>query len=397
MEESLYNIKRIRNDFPALNKMLFFASAGVGPLPRAALVAMQKYTKGMRIDFAKKAWEEDPWCEARELAARLIHASPEEIVLTPSTSTGINLLAGSLDWKKKDNIVLNDLEYPANVYPWIYQADLHDLEIRMVPSKNGGVSRDELMKAIDKRTRVLAVSHVEFGTGYRNDIATLAEAVHKVNGLICVDAIQSLGVLKVDVKALDVDVLATGGYKWLCGPLGTGFAYVREDLMTNLKRPIANYMNLPSEDGETVWNALVAGTSYPTDHASLAQTAQRFEDHGLSPTLFKGFATSLEYLLALEEDAIESRITELVSYCIEKLREEKIKLISPKTPSERAGIVTLRVPFDLSLPKGVAVLEKKLQDARIRAHPRAGGLRLSIHFFNTEQDVDRAVNFIKKL
>jgi cysteine desulfurase/selenocysteine lyase len=397
MEESLYNIKRIRNDFPALNKILFFASAGVGPLPRSALVVMQKYNKGLRIDFSKKVWEEDPWREVRELAARLIHASPEEITLTPSTSTGINLLAGSLDWKQKDNIVLNDLEYPANVYPWIYQADLHDLEIRMVPSKNGVVSRDDLLKAIDKRTRVLAVSHVEFGTGYRNDVAALAEAVHKVNGLICVDAIQSLGVLKVDVKALDIDVLATGGYKWLCGPLGTGFAYVREDLLTDLKRPIANYMNLPSEDGETVWNALVAGKNYPTDHASLAQTGKRFEDHGLSPTLFKGFATALEYLLALEEDAIESRISELVSYCIERLCEEKIELITPKPLNERAGIVTLRVPFDLSRPKQVAELETKLRDARIKAHPRAGGLRLSIHFFNTTQDIDRVVNFIKKL
>ena len=393
----MYNIKRIRNDFPALNKMLFFASAGVGPLPRAALVAMQKYTKGVRIDFTDKAWEEDPWRDARKLAARLIHTSPEEIALTPSTSTGINLLAGSIDWKKRDNIVLNDLEYPANVYPWIYQADRHGLEIRMIPSKNGAVSRDELIKAIDKRTRVLAISHVEFGTGYRNDVAALAEAVHKVNGFICVDAIQSLGVLKVDVKALDIDVLATGGYKWLCGPLGTGFAYFREELLQNLKRPVANYMNLPSKDEETVWNALVAGKNYPTDRVTLAQTGKRFEDHGLSSTLFKGFATSLEYLLSLEEDAIESRISELVSYCIEKLGEAKIKLISPKTPSERAGIVTLRVPFNLSHPKQVAELEKKLQDAKIKAHPRAGGLRLSIHFFNTTQDIDRAVTFIKKL
>jgi cysteine desulfurase/selenocysteine lyase len=393
----LHNIKQIRNDFPALNKMLFFASAAVGPLPRAALVAMQKCNKGLRIDFAQKTWEADPWGETRELAAQLIHASPDEIVLTTSTSAGINLLAGSLRWRKGDNVVLNDLEYPANVYPWIYQGDLHGLEIRMVPAKNGVVLREDLLQAIDKRTRVLAVSHVEFGSGYRNDVAALAEAVHKVNGLICVDAIQSLGVLKVDVKALDIDVLATGGYKWLCGPLGTGFAYVREGLLEDLKRPIANYMNLPDEDENKVWKALIAGTDYPIGHMPLALTGKRFEDHGLSPILFTGLATSLDYILSLEENAIESRVTELVSYCIEKLCREKIKLITPRPLNERAGIVTLRVPFDLSLPEEVAELEKKLQDAKIKAHPRAGGLRLSIHFFNTEQDIDRAVNFVKKL
>jgi selenocysteine lyase/cysteine desulfurase len=393
----LYNIKRIRNDFPALNKTVFLASAGVGPLPRSSLVAMQKYEKGARIDFSEKVWKEDPWAEVRELAAKLIHASPEEVVLTNSTSAGINLLAGALDWKKGENIVLNDLEYPANVFPWLYQADRHGLEVRMVRSHNGTIPRDALIKAIDKRTRVLAVSHVEFGTGYRNDVAVLAEAVHKLGGLICVDAIQSLGVLKVDVKDLGIDVLATGGYKWLCGPLGTGFAYIREGLMEKLLPPIANYANLPNSDEEIVWNALVAGTNYPTEHAPLAKNGKRFEAEGLSATLFTGLAASLRYFLDMGDEAIEAKITELVSYCIDESQQAGIDLLSPTAPEERAGIVTLRVPFDLSQPAEVGKLEKKLREAKINAHPRSGGLRLSIHFFNTPQDIDRVTSFVKKL
>lgn len=393
----MYNIERIRNDFPALNKMLFFASAGVGPLPRTALVAMQRYSKELRVDFAGSAWEDDPRAETRALATKLLNASQEEVVLTDSTTAGINLLAGALPWKTGENIVLNDLEYPANVFPWLYQADRHGLEIRVVRSCNGAVPLDDLVQVIDRHTRVLAVSHVEFGTGYRNDIAALAEAVHRVGGLICVDAIQSLGVLQVDVKELGIDALASGGYKWLCGPIGTGFVYVRADLIEALQPATAAYNNLPRKEGETVWNALVSGADYPMEHAPLAKGGKRFETEGLSPVLFKGLAASLRYLLDLGIDHIAMRIAELVAHLIDRLTEAEIEILSPTNPEERSGIVTVRVPFDLSQPAEVKKLEEQLRVAGINAHPRGGGLRLAVHFFNTTEEIDRVVAFLKML
>ncbi|MCK4600380.1 aminotransferase class V-fold PLP-dependent enzyme [Candidatus Bipolaricaulota bacterium] len=393
----MYNIERIHNDFPVLHKMLFFATAGVGPLPRATIVAMQHYLKELRVDFSKNAWEKDPRDEARTLAAQLIHASQDEVVLTDSTSAGINLLAGALPWKRGENIVLNDLEYPANVFPWLYQADRHGLEVRMIHSRDGVVPLEKLINAIDKKTRVLAISHVEFGTGYRNDIATLAEAVHKVNGLICVDAIQSLGVLQVDVRNLGIDMLATGGYKWLCGPLGTGFAFIKSELMDRLHPPTLTYANLPKEEEETVWNALISGADYPMKHAPLADGRKRFEAQGLSPVLFKGFAISLRYLLDLEMDSIESRIAELVDYLILALNQAGIAILSPTGSKERSGIVTVRVPFDLTQSEEIKALEEKLHKARIIALPRSGGLRLAVHFFNMKEEIDQVVNFIKRL
>ncbi len=393
----MYNIERIRNDFPALHKMIFFASAGIGPLPRTAMVAMQHYLKERRVDFDEVVWKEDPKKEACGLAAELIHASAEEIIPTMSTSAGINIIAGGIKWKRGENIVLNDLEYPSNVFPWLYQADRHRLEVRIIRSHAGVVPRDELIAAIDKKTRVLAVSHVEFGTGYRNDVATLATAVHAAGGLICVDAIQSVGVLHIDVKDLGIDLLATGGYKWLCSPIGTGFSYLRADVLDRLQPPTADYINLPAAEHDIVWNALVSGNSYPMEQMPLAADGSRFEAQGLSPHLFKGFVSSLKYFLNLGTEEIELRISGLVDYFIEQANREGVTILSPTGPKERSGIVSVHVPVNLSRPEEVKKLEKKLQQAKIVALPRSGGLRFAVHFFNTEEEIDQAIDFVKSL
>jgi len=391
------NIERIRDAFPALSQSCFLASAGVGPLPQATLSVMEQAATDLRASFAKAAWEQTPREQARSLAAELIGASAEEIVLTDSTSRGINLLAGTLPWKRGENIVSNDLEYPSNIFPWLYQADRHGLNVRMIRSRDGAVPLDELLGAIDQNTRVVAISQVEFGTGCRNDIAAVAEAVHRVGGLICVDAIQSLGVLRVDVADLGIDVLATGSYKWLCGPLGTGFAYIRQDTIDALNPVTAAYANLPAPAEETVWNALISGADYPMQHASLAAGWKRFEAQGLSPVLVKGMAASLRFFLDFGIERIESRIAEMVDAAVDGLTRAGIEILSPIAPEKRSGILTVRVPFDLSQPEQVTALEQRLEDAGIKAHPRAGGLRLSIHFFNTTEEIDQAVDFLQTL
>ncbi len=393
----MYNIERVRNDFPALHKMVFFGSASVGPLPRVAMVAMQRYSKELRVDFAPAAWEADPVAEVRSLAAQLINASPEELVATTSTSAGINLLAGAIHWKRHDNIVINDLEYPVNVFPWLHQAHKHGLEVRVVHAHNGLLPLSEMIAAIDRKTRVLAVSHVEFATGFRNDIPALAKAVHKAGGLICVDASQSLGVLPVDVQEMEIDVLASGGYKWLCGPVGSGLAYIRKDLAEGLTPATIDYADITVDAHEAVWNALVSGNEYAMAEAPLQGDAQRFQPEGLSPIAIKGLASSLSYIVDLGSESIEERITELVDYLIERLRAARIGILSPTAPEKRAGIVTVSVPYNLSKPNDTHRLEQKLQNARIVAHPRGGGLRLAVHFFNTEEEIDLVVDFIGSL
>jgi len=361
------------------------------------MVAMQRYSKELRVDFASATWEADPVAEVRSLAAQMINASPEEIVVTPSTSAGINLLAGGIKWKRHDNVVINDLEYPANVFPWLHQARRHGLEVRIVRSNNGVLPLSEMTKAIDRKTRVLAVGHVEFATGFRNNIPALAEAIHKVGGLICVDAVQSLAVLPVDVQEMGIDALAAGGYKWLCGPLGSGFAYIREDLAESLIPATIDYEDITVDSHDAVWNAVISGKGYAMDEAPLHKGTQRFQPEGVSPIAIKGLSSSLAYMLELGSEAIEERITQLVDYSIERLQAAKIPILSPTAREERAGIVTVGVPYDLSKPREARRLEEKLQEAKIVAQPRGGGLRLSVHFFNTEEEIDLVVDFISKL
>lgn len=393
----MQQIEAVREQFPALQTHRFFGSAGVGPLPRGALDAMAGYAEALRVAFSPDAFQDDPHGEARRLAASLVGSAPEEITLTASTSTGLNLVAGAIPWRPGANIVLNDLEYPANIFPWVYQAQRRDLEVRVVRSRDGAVPLDELRRAIDRRTQVLSVSHVEFGSGARNDVAKLADAVHAVDGLLCVDAIQSVGAIRVDVKALGVDVLATGGYKWLCGPLGTGFTYIDPRWRERLQPAVLDYGHLAPIERESVWNALISGTDYPMGQAPLPADGTRYEVEGLSPLLFKGLCASLALFLDVGPDAIEARIAALVDHLIEGLRRAEVTILSPTDPAVRSGIVTVRVPFDLTKTDEVRRLEDRLRGDGIVAHPRGGGLRFAVHFFNTQDELDAAVAFVAGL
>jgi cysteine desulfurase / selenocysteine lyase len=393
----MYNIERIRNDFPALHKMTFFGSAGVGPLPRVAMVAMQRYSRELRVDFSPAAWKDDPISEACSLAADMVNAFPEDIVVTTSASSGINLFAGAVNWKKRDNIVISSHDYPQNAFPWIHQANKHGTELRVVPFHDEADCLSEMIAAIDQKTRVLAISHVEYATGFRNDLTSLAKAVHKAGGMICVDASQSMGVIPIDVQAMDIDVLATSGEKWLCGPLGTGFAYIRQDLAGSLQPATIDYGDITASAHHKVWDALVSGKKQTMDDAPLPRNAQRFQPDGLSPVSIKGLSSSLSYMLELGKENVLDRITYLVAHLIKRLQESNIGIISSTEPENLAGIVTASVPYDLSNPKETRKLIQKLQHARIVAHPRAGGLRLSVHFFNTEEEIDYVVDFISKL
>lgn len=361
------------------------------------MVAMQRYSKELRVDFSPEAWKDDPMAKTCSLAAEMINALTKEIVATSCSSSGINLFAGAINWKPKDNIVVSGNDYPWNAFPWIHQAHKHGLELRVVPSQDRTITVSKMIQAIDQKTRVLAVSHVDCATGFRNDIPALAEAVHKAGGMICVDGSQSIGVLPIDVQAMGIDVLATGGEKWLCGPIGTGFTYIRQQLAETLEPATIDYGDITASAHDKAWNALVSGKGQTMQDAPLPRNAQRFQPQGLSPIAVKGLSSSLSYILELGSKDIEERVAQLVTYLIKQLQAAKIDIISPTKPEQLAGIVTVSVPYDLSEPKETKKLKQKLRHARIVAHPRAGGLRLAVHFFNTEEEIDFVVEFIAKL
>lgn len=391
------SIDEIRRDFPVLERVAYLASASVAPMPVPALDAIRSYLERVYIHFDLEAIEENACGECRRSAAQLIGASPEEVALVKSTTEGVNLFAAGVPWEHGDKILLNEMEYPANVIPWYHQARLHGLKVEVVPSERGEVSLERLVEAIDQETKVVAVSHVEFANGFRHDLRGLAEAAHAKGALLFVDAIQSLGVIQVNVKGLGIDGLATGGYKWLCGPVGTGFAYIKRDLIKGIEPTYVGLESLDNGEEDELWERIVQGLPFVSDYRALADTAKRFEYGSMSSALFRSLAASLRYLQDLGSVWIETRIAHLTDYLFQRLEEEGHEVLTPRDWEKRAGIVLFQPGIGLKDKQTREEFVKRLIGAGVYVNIRSGGVRVSCHFFNTEEDLERLLEAVVSL
>src|SRR5690606_10596463 len=208
--------------FPILRTMTFLNHAAVAPLSGPAALALHEYAD----HAASRAYVDGGWYrraqEVKSAAARLIGArGAHEIAFVPNTTTGLALVAHGLTWTPGDRVVITDVEYPANRYPWEHLARAHGVELYEVRQQpDGRIDLDDILEAINDRTRLVSISHVQYASGFRTPLRPIADLVHQAGGYLCVDAIQSVGVLPVDVRAEGVDFLAADGHKWMLGPEG---------------------------------------------------------------------------------------------------------------------------------------------------------------------------------
>ena len=381
----------IRRQFPLLGEVVWLASAGTGPMPRRALDALAATQRALYGGFDPDAWRGMGRTaeRARSLVATFLGVDREEIALVRSTTEGLNAVACAIPWERGDVVVITDQEYPANAIPWYHQARRHGLEVRVARSREGRLPLDAFAAAVDRRTRVIAVSHVQFGSGYRVDLAGLAELAHEHGALLVVDAIQSVGAVRVRPRELGVDAIACGGYKWLCGPEGTGFLYVRRELAEGFLPVQAGFPNIARAERGALWDALCGGGLWVRDFSGYAGGARRFDGVGLNPALLSAFAAALEYSLELGLEWIEERVLWLSGQLIEELALRGYEVVTPGEPAERAGIVLVRGPWDLSTPEVREMVERHFLERGLRVHVRAGGIRVSAHFFNTDDDIHR--------
>ena len=226
-----------RGQMPIVRQWAYLDHAAVSPLPgptREAIVAWaeEAATAGSTVwtGWSQRAEQ------VRLAAARLIGAEPEEIALAKNTTQGINFVAEGFPWQAGDNVVILADEFPANQYPWLHLAE-RGVETRRVPTNEGTVDLDRLAAACDGRTRIVSVSWVGYASGWRNDVDRLVEIAHGCGGLLCLDAIQGLGVFPLNVKHTAVDFLAADGHKWLLGPEGAGVFFLRREHLDRL-RPV---------------------------------------------------------------------------------------------------------------------------------------------------------------
>ena len=230
--------EKLRAAMPSAAKCAYFDHAAMSPLPRPTADAVQKWLQEA-VEIGGPIWGE--WVKrvesVRAAAAQMIGARADEIALVPNTTAGISLVAEGLDWRAGDNVVTFADEFPSNVYPWMNLAS-RGVETRRVPIDVSGQPDLELLAdAVDARTRIVTISWVGFATGYRHDVRRIAEIAHEKGALLFVDGIQALGVFPIDVNEFGVDFMAADSHKWLLGPEGAGFAYIRREHLDKL-RPI---------------------------------------------------------------------------------------------------------------------------------------------------------------
>eukprot|EP00752_Nemacystus_decipiens_P015002 g13358.t1 len=332
--------------------------------------------------MADNKWYHDVLA-AKPALAKLVNArGRHEIAFVPNTVSGLSLLAGGLDWVRGDRVVISDVEYPANRYPW---TALRKRGVEVVVAKQGPDYRidvDDVINLINDRTRVVALSHVQFGTGYRIDLKPIADVVHAAGGLLCVDAIQSLGVMPMDVQACGVDFLAAGSHKWLMGAEGAGFVYCDEDLCQQLQPAIPG------------WLGRVNALDYTNYDERWLPDARRFET-GTMPVLpLRALRASAELLLEVGMDVVWSRIDALCQHLRGRLTEKGYAVISPPGPSERSGIVAFDWPERQAEHDQ---LVKQLAEQDIVIANRAGHLRITPHFYNSIEQLDAVVEVLPSL
>lgn len=363
------NIRKIREQFPIVKKKVFLNHAAHSPLSKPTLKAMQEHI----VELSQFGTISADLNMGRRLFAELIGAEPEKIALVPNTSTGLNLIANMLDYPPGSNVVVTDLEFPSVVYPWLRKK--LGVEVRYVRNVNGRILLGDIERFVDDRTVVVAISHVEYTNGFRNDLGSLAEITHEHGAFLVVDAVQSAGAVRIDVKRDGVDFLAVSCYKWLLGPAGAGFLYVNKDLAERFEPPFVGWASVKPEVFETVdlwdiWNL------------KLSETASRFEVGEPSAVSFVGAAAALQQLLDVGMTSIERRILRLTNHLIEAVKEMGLRLQTPEGAECRSGIIN----FLIDDPKEkVETLQKK----GIVVSARAQGIRVSPHFYNTQEEIDR--------
>lgn len=371
------SIQEIREQFPTVKNRIFMNHAAISPPPKPVFEAMQDHLE----EFSKTGIILLPELnDGKKSFAKLINAEPEEIALVPNTSTGLNIVANMLNYSSGSNVVVTDLEYPSVVYPWLKKK--LGVEVRYVKNVKGKILLRDVEKAVDDKTAAVAISHVEYVNGFRNNLGAIAKIAHEHQAFLVVDAIQSAGALQINVKRDDVDFLTAGCYKWLLGPAGAGYLYVRRELVEKFESPFIGWASVKPEVFETIdfwdiWNL------------KLSETASRFEVGGPSIIGFIGAAAALKLLLDVGTEYIERRILDLTTYLIERIKELGFKLQTPEEKECRSGIVHFYI-------ENSEKIVENLQKKEIIVSARAHGIRVSPHFYNTKEEVDHFLSELSK-
>jgi cysteine desulfurase/selenocysteine lyase len=363
-----------RREFPVCEKKIFLAHAGVSPLPHRATEAMKQYVEAAGRDNQEDVLPDRVVSETRQLAAKLIDASEDEIAFVGSTSMGLAMVATGLAWERGDNLVCYRDDYPANVYPWM---DLisRGVEVRFVePRQFGNVTVGDLERVVSDRTRLVSLASAHFQSGWRLDVDAIGRFLHSRGTLFCLDSIQTFGGLRTSMR--HVDFAAADAHKWLLGPLGIAILYVRKEHFETLHPPLVG------------WHSAACPDYVAQEKLSFWPDARRYEPGSLNLAGIVGLRAALELILGFGIDAIEERVLALARRVIAGGLEKGFAVVGPEKGMGLSGIVSFAASG-----RALGQLHAKLSEANVmtslrRLRDGAQCLRVSAHCYNREEEID---------
>jgi len=365
-----------RQEFPVTGNYIYLDHAGVAPISLRVKTAIETFLAESAEggSFHYPVWAERA-AETRRACAQLINAGPDEIAFVKSTSHGLSIVAQGLDWMPGDNVLIYEKEFPSNIYPWLNLRS-KGVEVRTIPSRDGRILFEDISRLINSRTRLLAISSVQFSNGFRIDLEKIGSLCRDKQVLLCVDAIQSLGMVPMDVKAFHIDFLSADAHKWLLGPEGIGIFYCSNGLAERLSPPLIGWKSVRNE------------LAFDRPDFLLKTNCLRFEEGSMNLLGIFGLGAALDLLFEVGIEQIEQRVLDLGDLILLEAEKRGYRALTPGARHERGGNITVSGNFD------PAQMRDALREKGIMVNARGGGLRISPHFYNTEEEI---IAFFKML
>lgn len=363
----------LRALFPMTERVVYLNHAAVSPPPTPALEAVRAQLEDVAQNGSLnyRSWVAIKE-RARRLCAQMINARPEQIAFMRNTSDGLSTIANGLSWRAGDNIVTFRGEFPSNIYPWLRLREAYGVEVRMSDERQGRIDLNELIGLINERTRIVAISHVQYASGFRADLERLGRAARRHDALLVVDVIQGMGALPLNVEAELVDAAAGACHKWLLTPEGVGLLYLSDRARERIEPTLVGWVSVPN----------------PEDYSNFEQgwnTDALAWETGTGPTaLLHGLDASLRLLMETGIEQIAAHLEELTDYLCTGLSGRDYEIVSSRRTGEKSQIVCI------SHKGGWApmALYAHLKRQNILTAPRGSRLRIAPHLYNTTADID---------
>lgn len=372
-----FSPENLDREFPVRRNLVYFNHAAVAPLPKRVADAIETHTENVKLRGAAdwRRWYADV-AKTREKIAAFLKADGSEIAFAPSTSWGLNLVAQAFDWRPGDNVVTDDMEFPANVYPWML-LEKRGVACRFAKNRGGRVTLDDIARHVDDRTRIVAVSWVAFHNGWVYPIDEIGAFCRERGILFVLDGIQGLGALPLDLSKTPIDVLVADAHKWLLGPEACAILYVRESAAGRLPPPFGGWWNVKGDEAEGF-------LGYELNfHAG----GRRYEPGSIPIAQIMGLAASLDLLAAMGQPAIRDHILTVTAALASGLTARGWRIATPSPVA--SGILA-------AIPTGgdERAVVKELEKQGIISAPRQGAVRFSPHAYNDEAEVARILEAI---